>query len=184
MEVCEWWGETEVWGAERRAGRRTTWPVGPDRHRTRRLVITPVLHAVFSTLYLAPPPLSVPSSRSPLLTWCGARALENARDTPWQSSGERSPWRRPSVGPWQCFSRARPYRVCQRECLSVCVLVSVSLTEEAGARPEWGRGRDSVAYHAHALAPAVCFCLFVCFICKKTHTHNVSWRCSDRWTGN
>lgn len=51
--------------------------------------------------------------------------------------------------------RAKPYRVCQRECLSVCVLVSVSLIEKAGARPERMGGRERVAYHSLANAHAV-----------------------------
>lgn len=45
-------------------------------------------------------------------------------------------------------SWAKPYRVCQRECLSVCVLVSVSLIAKAGARPERMKAKESVSYHA------------------------------------
>lgn len=62
-------------------------------------------------------------------------------------------------------SWAKPYRVCQRECLSVCVLVSVSLIEKAGARPEW-MGAKSVAYHACTPTPFVC--LFI---------HKTVWWC-------
>lgn len=78
--------------------------------------------------------------------------------------------------PW-----AKPYRVCQCECLSVCVLVSVSLRGKAGARPEWmGAERASLITHARTRRLFVCLFLLLPFIPKtvrsraQSHTHNES----------
>lgn len=64
------------------------------------------------------------------------------------SHGDWSPWRRLSLSPRRSLW-AKPYRVCQREGLSGCVLVTVSFTEKAGAGRLW-TGR----MHAHTV------CLF------------------------
>lgn len=59
-------------------------------------------------------------------------------------------------------SWAKPYHVCQCECLSVCVLVSVSLIEKAGARPEWMEAkRVLLITHACTRFFFGCCCLFV-----------------------
>lgn len=69
----------------------------------------------------SPPPPTSPRFLPP------RRADPSPRERRRVSGGGCSPWRRPSVSPCQCLW-ARPYRVWQRECLSVCVLASVSLT--------------------------------------------------------
>lgn len=52
---------------------------------------------------------------------------------------------------------AKPYRVCQCECLSVCVLVSVSLIGKAGARPEWMGPKSTLLIAVSCThAPFVC----------------------------
>lgn len=143
MERCKWWG---VRGADRRAAKTITWRFRADLHCIhtqagtfqRCFVIFLVLHTIYRAFYLHFFSLT---SLIQLARRSAARDIVSVLVTSLHGDVHQSV--RVSVL-W-----AKPYRVCQCECLSVCVLVSVSLIEKAGARPEW-MGAESVLLIAHS----------------------------------
>ncbi len=80
-------------------------------------------------------------------------------------------------------SWAKPYRVCQCECSSVCVLVRVSLIVEAGARPAWMEAK-TVFWIKHAGTHMLFVCLFRWRETVRSWVQSWSMRCADRWTLN
>lgn len=120
-------------GADRRAAKTITWRFRADLHCIhtqagtfqRRFVIFLVLHTIYRSFYLH---LFSLTSLIQLARRSAARDIVSVLVTSLHGDVHQSV--RVSV------LQAKPYRVCQCECLSVCVLVSVSLIEKAGARPE------------------------------------------------